>query len=234
MQELALLYFSAYSVVTVARPAQRAMGGVGGESSLGDEAAKTRRRRGSTMDQISGPLALTGPYTQTEAARLLVCSERAIQRLVETGKLRTVRAKGRWMVPASEITRLASSSPAAPPALAPVDTPTWLRDHLPAAERWWKLWLADREALRLASEVADNLPEERGDRLLLEHGEAERSSSLGYMSELLMADQRAERALEAHDVRSQTWAAIASKRARLAELIAEVIAETNPSSRTKP
>jgi len=121
-----------------------------------------------------------------------------------------------------------SASPTAQP-----DTPSWLHDHLPAAERWWRLWLADREALRLASEVADNLPEERGDRLLLEHDEAERTASLGYLSELLLAEQRAERALEAHDVRPSMMAEIRSKRARLAELIDEVIRVTNPSSRTK-
>lgn len=180
------------------------------------------------MDQISGPLALTGPYSQTEAARLLLCSERAIQRLVETGKLRTVRAKGRWMVPASEIARLASSYIADPPASAPVDTLAWLHDHMPSAERWWKLWLADREALRLAQEVADNIPEERGDLLLLEHEEAERSSSLGCISELFIADQRAELALEAHDVRPSMMAEIRAKRARIAELVAEVQRATEP------
>jgi excisionase family DNA binding protein len=183
------------------------------------------------MDQISGPLALTGPYTQTEAARLLECSERSIQRLVETGKLRTVRAKGRWMVPASEIARLASSSPPAPQQpSAPVDTPAWLHDHLPSAERWWRLWLADREALRLAREACDTLPASRGDRLLTEHEASERTASLYYLSELMAASDHAASALDAHDVRPAIVERVKARKARISELISEVLAATEPKA----
>ena len=127
----------------------------------------------------------------------------------------------------------ASAAPAAPP-----DTPTWLRDHLPSAERWWRLWLADREALRIAFEVADSLPNTaRGNRLFLEHGNAERAASLGYISELLTAERLATAELEQLQARRALLVDIdrlQARRARIAELITEVLTVTNPSPRTKP
>lgn len=190
-----------------------------------------------------GPFALTGPYSQTETARLLACSQRVVQRLVETGKLRTVRIKGRWMVPASEIIRLASSPPAAPtppteryPSFsAPEETQAWLLEHVPAAEPWWHLWRADVEAMFFAREVAKMLPDEKGepnaraDRLLLEHADAERTAALGYLSELIAAEVGAARDISARVVRPETVERLRARRSRLSELIAEVQRATDPT-----
>lgn len=195
-----------------------------------------------------GPLALTGPYSQAETARLLACSQRVVQRLVETGKLRTVRVKGRWMVPASEITRLASSPPAAPappteryPSFsAPEETSAFILEHVPAAEPWWHLWRADVEAMFFAREVAKMLPDEKGepnaraDRLLLEHADAERTAALGYLSELIAAEVNAARDISARVVPPETVERLQARRARLAELIAEVQRATEPKPTTEP
>jgi len=108
------------------------------------------------------------------------------------------------------------------------DTPSWLHDHLPSAERWWRLWLADREALRLAREACDALPASRGDRLLGEHVAAERTASLYYLSELMVASDHADSALAAHDVRPEIVARVKARKARLSELIDEVLAATEP------
>jgi hypothetical protein len=110
------------------------------------------------------------------------------------------------------------------------DTPTWLHDHLPSAERWWRLWLADREALRLAREACATLPASRGDRLLGEHEASERSASLYYLSELIAAEVHATKALAAHDVRPAIAERVRARKARISELIAEVLAATAPKA----
>lgn len=110
-----------------------------------------------------------------------------------------------------------SASPTSPP-----DTPSWLHDHLPSAERWWRLWLADLEALRLAREACVTLPASRGDRLLAEHEAAERTASLYYLSELMAAEIHATSALAAHDVRPSVAERVRARRARISELISEV------------
>lgn len=115
----------------------------------------------------------------------------------------------------------ASAAPTAPP-----DTPSWLHDHLPSAERWWRLWLADREALRLAREACEALPASRGDRILGEHVAAERTSSLYYLSELMVASDHATAALAAHDVRPAVAERVRARKARLSELIDEVLEVT--------
>lgn len=106
----------------------------------------------------------------------------------------------------------------------------WLLRHLPSAERWWRLWLADREALRIAIDIADALPGSRGVSLLADHEAAERASSLGYLSELLTAERHAMDALDAHDVRPDTARRLQARRARIAELILEVQRATEPKS----
>ena len=109
---------------------------------------------------------------------------------------------------------------AAVPA-APPDTPKWLRDHLPTAERWWRLWLADRHALTVARELALTLTPQRGDRLLADHANAAREASFGYLSELRKAELRAVELSEAHDVREDTPERIRARRALLVDLITE-------------
>lgn len=106
----------------------------------------------------------------------------------------------------------------------------WLLRHLPSAERWWRLWLADREALRIAIDIADALPGSRGVSLLADHEAAERASSLGYLSELLTAERHAMDALEARDVRPDTAKRLQARRARIAELIIEVQLATETKS----
>jgi excisionase family DNA binding protein len=167
-------------------------------------------------------------HTQLAASVLLGISLASLEKLVRSGKLKTVRVGLSWRVPASEIARLTSSTPAAPPASGPVDTPAWLRDHLPAAEPWRRLWRADLEALKLAAAIADTLPETRADNLLLEHGAAERTASLGYLAELYSAMAHASLALEAHDAGPDRILALVARRERLSDLIAEVIRETAP------
>lgn len=175
-------------------------------------------------------------HTQLAASVLLGISLTSLERLVRAGKLKTVRIGQGWRVPASEIARITSSTPAAPPASTPVDTPTWLREHLPAAEPWWRLWQADLAALKIASEIARTLPDENGgpsaraDNLLLAHGDAERVSSLGYLAELYAAISHAGQALEAHDAGADRVLALVARRERLAELISEAIRATE----TKP
>lgn len=112
--------------------------------------------------------------------------------------------------------------------VAEVNAEEWLLRHLPSAERWWRLWLADREALRIATDIADALPGSRGVTLLSEHEAAERASSLGYLSELMTAERHATLALEAHDVRPDTARRLHARRARIAELIAEIQRATEP------
>jgi hypothetical protein len=109
---------------------------------------------------------------------------------------------------------------------APPDTPKWLHDHLPSAERWWKLWRADLEALRLAREACDTLPASRGEHLLAEHVAAERTASLYYLSELMVASDHATSALAAHDVRPDVRSRVKARKARLGDLIAEVLSAT--------
>jgi len=133
--------------------------------------------------------------------------------------------KEQWFVSGTDIGRMLALRASA--GSKPSDeTPTWLHDHLPSAERWWKLWLADREALRLAREACDTLPTNRGDRLLGDHVAAERSSSLYYLSELMTAETHAVSALAAHDVRPEVVARVKARRSRLSELINEVLAAT--------
>lgn len=72
--------------------------------------------------------------------------------------------------------------------------------------------------------IAGSMPASasRADNLLLEHAATERSSSLGYIAELIIVDDHARLALEAHDVRASMVERLQARRARLAELIAEV------------
>lgn len=117
---------------------------------------------------------------------------------------------------------------AAPAAPAPQDTPSWLAEHCPRAVNWYRLWLADREALRIVREAVAALSDERAERLLLEHVTAERTASLWYLSELLTARARAKLAIEAHDVRPATVERLTARLARLEELSDEVTKATEP------
>lgn len=123
---------------------------------------------------------------------------------------------------------------AAPIAPAPQDTPSWLAEHCPRAVRWHRLWLADREALRIAREAVDALTDTRAERLLLEHSSAERTASLWYLSELLTAECHATLALDAHDVRPATVERLTARRIRLCQLIDEVVKASAPTEPTKP
>jgi hypothetical protein len=223
MQELALLYFSAYSVVTVARPTQRAMGGVGGESSLVGEAAK----------HVGGGSKMKTEFTYSldDAERQLGLSTTDLISAIFAGEIRAAYAveKEQWFVSETDIGRILALR-ASVDSRPSDDTPSWLHDHLPSAERWWRLWLADREALRLAREACDTLPASRGDRLLTEHQAAERTASLYYLSELIAAEVHATKALAAHDVRPAVAERVKARKARLSELINEVLAATEPKS----
>lgn len=187
---------------------------------------RSRRNPGDlTVDATAKQEVL---HTQISASVLLGISLLSLERLVRAGKIKTVRVGQGWRVPASEIARINSSTPAAPPASTPVDTPTWLREHLPAAEPWWRLWQADLAALKLASQIAKTLPETRSDNLLLAHGDAERTSSLGYLAELYAAISHAGRALEAHDAGADRVLALVARRERLSWLLNEALRETKP------
>lgn len=106
----------------------------------------------------------------------------------------------------------------------------WLMEHCGRAASWYRLWLADREALRLAKTAAASLSDSRADSVVQEHASAERSASLWYLSELMTCRARTELALEAHDVRVSTVERLAARLARIDELSREVAKATE----TKP
>jgi hypothetical protein len=112
----------------------------------------------------------------------------------------------------------------------PKDTISWLVEHCPRAEPWYRLWQADRESLRLAMEATASSGEVMAKTLRKEHTEAERSASLWYLSELIAAETRAELALRAHDVRPDVVARVEERRLRLRELADEVVKATEPKS----
>ena len=172
-------------------------------------------------------------YSLDDAARKLGISRSDIWRAFVEGAI-SLRAVGvgpdGWAMTSSEIDRVMAlrASVDSVDSKPSDDTPSWLHDHLPSAERWWRLWLADRESLRLAREACDTLPANRGDRLLGEHVAAERTASLYYMSELIAAEAHANSALAAHDVRPAVVERVKARKARLSELIDEVLAATEP------
>ena len=170
-------------------------------------------------------------YSLGDASRKLGRSEWELMSAIFSGEIRagfSVR-EGSWFVSEKDVDRILALRGSLKVS-TPDDTPTWLHDHLPAAERWWKLWLADREALRLAREACDTLPASRSDRILGEHVAAERTASLYYLSELMVASDHATAALAAHDVRPAVAERVRARKARLSELIDEVLETTEPKN----
>jgi len=184
-------------------------------------------------------------YSLEDAAKKLGISRVDIWRAFVEGAI-SLRAVGvgpdGWAVTSSEIERIQSLRESASTVKTTDDTATWLQSHYPRAERWWALWLSSCESLRIASELAPQLPGSRGASLLREHQDAERSASLGYLSELIIAYQRAEKLIEASEAqasnpdRSDSAHRLDKARIdrlnvdqeRLADLIAEVRSEARP------
>jgi hypothetical protein len=109
-----------------------------------------------------------------------------------------------------------------------VDDPTqlWLRTHLPQAERWYRLWLANAACVGLARAQAPyaSTPEQ-GRLLLLANVDARTVSALEYLGHLSCAEERTRRALTAHDAPADTVMGLQAKRARLVELMSAVSAD---------
>lgn len=111
---------------------------------------------------------------------------------------------------------------------ADMSTEKWLKEHVPSAHSWWRLWRADRYSLAIAVDAAESLPETSRDRIVTEHGAAERSASLWYLSELVLAEQRTLAALSAHDAPRATVERLTSVLRRIKDLVREVRAVTAP------
>lgn len=108
------------------------------------------------------------------------------------------------------------------------DTEAWLMENVPTAHAWWRLWVADQRALAIAVDAAEALPPSSRDRITTEHGAAERSASLWYLSELLRAEHRTLTALAAHDAPSATVERLTAVLGRIQDLAREVRAVTAP------
>lgn len=98
-------------------------------------------------------------------------------------------------------------------------TSIWLYDHMPSALRWWRLWLASKEALEVAREVSSAMTPEHAKQLLDEFADAERTAQLGYMTELIKANGLVTVAIDDIDIKLNTRDRLVERRSRIAELI---------------
>lgn len=108
------------------------------------------------------------------------------------------------------------------------NTEAWLKEHVQSAHAWYRLWRADQAALGMAIDAAESLSPSSRDRITTEHGAAERSASLWYLSELLRAEQRTLAALAAHDAPKATVERLTAVLGRIKDLAREVRAVTAP------
>jgi hypothetical protein len=110
-------------------------------------------------------------------------------------------------------------------ALEPDATELWLRANLDQAVRPYQLWRENQRCVVIARRHALKMPERQGALLIEANEDARRMAALLLMAQLGAAVDRANLALDAHDIRTSQAALLRERIVKLETLAAEAALE---------